>query len=890
MVTAGMLLAGQAMGQAPVVEKVDPPSWWMGSTVNPVRVLVRGRNLAGARAECARVRCGGVRVNAAGTYAFVDVTVPGGLKAGRYPFALRTAQGRAEVPFELLEPLSRLGRFQGFGPKDVLYLIMPDRFANGDPSNDDPAASPGLMDRGKARYYHGGDLAGVRQHLPYLKALGVTAIWLNPIYDNNNALNRKETYDGQAITDYHGYGATDFYGVEEHFGTLADLRALVDSAHAQGIKIILDMVANHTGPYHPWVTDPPTPTWFHGTAERHESNRWQIWTLADPYGTAATRRNTLDGWFVNILPDLNQDDPDVARYIIQNTLWWVAVSGMDGIRQDTWPYVPRAFWRDWMTAVRREFPALKVLGEVSNGDPALVSFFEGGRAVEGIDDKVDMLFDYPLFYPLRRALGEGGQLREVAQMLANDRMYRDAAASLVPFVDLHDVPRFRNDRGATTAGLKLAYTFLLTTRGTPLLYYGDEIGLPGGNDPDNRRDFPGGWREDPRNAFDSAGRTAEEQGVFTHVQALLRLRAAHADLRGAATTNLVTAEQLWVYRRGSLVVALNNDTVPARVSVPLGSLGADLLGTCATPRIDGNLPVIAIPARTGCIFPVTAETMPGPSLGVTGDRRLHPNFPSKFVAPRNVEVWLPPGYAAHPAERYPVLYMHDGQNVFDPSTAMGGVDWAVDETMTRLIREGKVRPAIVVAVWNTAKRYQEYMPGRPLAGTTSHSTGFGQTFQNSEIISDAYLKFLVTELKPFIDRTYRTRPGRPDTFVMGSSMGGLISAYAMIEYPEVFGGAGCLSTGWPVANGAVIDYLRGHAPDPRTHRFYFDLGTATLDSLFPPWQARADSAMRAAGYVEGKSFVSRTFVGAEHNERAWRERLEIPLTFLLGRTSGASRP
>jgi glycosidase/predicted alpha/beta superfamily hydrolase len=880
-VAASCLGAGAAAGQAPVIEKVEPPNWWTGSTVNPVRVLIRGHNLAGATVVCARVRCAGVHVNAAGTYAFVDVTIAGGVKPGRYPFTLRTASGSAEVPFELVAPLPPAGRFQGFGKNDVVYLIMPDRFANGDPSNDDPAVSKGLLDRGKARFYHGGDLAGVRRRLSYLKALGITAIWLNPIYDNNNALNRREMYDNQPITDYHGYGATDFYAVDEHFGDLKGFKELVDAAHAQGIKIILDMVANHTGPYHPWVKDSPTPTWFHGSAEKHLANDWQTWTLADPHGTPATRRTTLDGWFVNILPDLNQDDPEVSRYIIQNSLWWVAMSGMDGIRQDTWPYVPRRFWRDWMTAVHREFPSLKVLGEVFDGNPALVSFFEGGRAqFDGIDDKVDMLYDYPLFFPLRRAFGEGGSLREVAQMLANDRMYRDPT-SLVTFLGLHDVSRFMNDRGATVAGLKLAYTFLLTSRGTPLLYYGDEIGLPGGGDPDNRRDFPGGWREDARNAFEASGRTADEQAVFSHLQTLLKLRAEHAELRGPSTENLVTNEQAFVYRRGKLVVALNNDTAQAVARVPLGALGADLLGICATPRIEGNAPLLVIPKRSGCIFPVTSETIPGPALGVTGERRVYPDFPSKFVAPRNVEVWLPPGYGSHPAERYPVLYMHDGQNVFDPTTSFGGVDWAADETMTRLIREQKVRPAIVVAVWNTAKRYQEYMPDKPLAGTTSHSTGFGSTVQNSEIISDAYLKFLVTELKPFIDRTYRTKPGRADTFTMGASMGGLISAYAMAEYPDVFGGAGCLSTGWPVADGAVISYLGQHAPDPRTHRFYFDLGTATLDSLFPPWQARADSLLHKAGYVDGRNYLSRTFPGAEHNERAWRERLEVPLVFLL---------
>ncbi|MEO8453329.1 MAG: alpha-amylase family glycosyl hydrolase [Gemmatimonadota bacterium] len=609
-VAAGLTLAAGSQGQAPVVEKVDPPNWWTGSTINPVRVLIRGRNLLGARVHCARVRCGGLKVNAAGTYAFVDVTIPGAVKAGAYPFTLRTAAGSAEVPFALAAPLGRTGRFTGFGKNDVIYLVMPDRFANGDPSNDEPAAAPGLLDRSKSRFYHGGDLAGVRGRLPYLKALGVTAIWLNPIYDNNNVLNTKEIYDGQPITDYHGYGPTDFYAVDEHFGDVKLFRELVDAAHAQGIKIILDMVANHTGPFHPWVKDSPTPTWFHGTAETHLSNEWQVWTLADPHGTPATRETTLDGWFINILPDLNQDDPEVARYITQNSLWWVAMSGMDGIRQDTWPYVPRSFWRDWMIALRREFPSLRVVGEVSDGNPALVSFFEGGRAqFDGIDDKLDTMFDYPLFYPLRRAFGGGGRLREVAEMLSNDRMYRDPG-SLVTFVDLHDVPRFRSDRGATTAGLMLAYTFLLTTRGTPLLYYGDEIGLAGGGDPDNRRDFPGGWRDDPRNAFEPSDRTPEEQAVYSHVQKLLHLRAERADLRSARTENLVTGEQTFVYRRGGTVVALNNDTIPMTVGIRV-ALGRDLLGLCQDPNGEGKSTQLMIPARTGCVFPVITPTAPG---------------------------------------------------------------------------------------------------------------------------------------------------------------------------------------------------------------------------------------------------------------------------------------
>jgi neopullulanase len=591
-----------AAAVAPIVDKVDPPNWWAGHSVNPVRLLIHGRNLGGARFDCPRLACRAVKTNDAGTYAFVDVTIPAGRAPGAYPLTLRTSGGSATVPFTIHARLPRAGRFAGFGPEDVVYLIMPDRFANGDTTNDDPARSQGMHDRSIARFYHGGDLAGVRQRLPYLKDLGVTAIWLTPIYDNTNELDRKEVYDGQPTTPYHGYHAIDYYAVDEHFGDVAEFRRLVDAAHAQGIKVILDMVANHTSAYHPWVADSPTPTWYHGTAEQHPNNRWQTWTIADPYGPPSLRAETLDGWFINILPDLNQDDKEVARYIIQNTLWWIGESGIDGIRQDTWQYVPRTFWSEWMPAIKREYPSMRVVGEVSDGDPAHVAFFEGGRTqFDGVDDKVDALFDFPLFYQVRRAFGEGQSLRDVVQMLAHDRLYRHPE-TLMTFLGLHDVSRFMNEHGATPRGLELAYTFLLTTRGTPLLYYGDEIAMPGGNDPDNRRDFPGGWSGDTRDAFSASGRSPAEQAVWSHVQQLLRLRASRADLRTGRTEHLYSSEQQFVYRRGRTVIALNNDDKPAEVRLPAMDLPNDALGVCAAPRRDGDATVITIPARKGCIF------------------------------------------------------------------------------------------------------------------------------------------------------------------------------------------------------------------------------------------------------------------------------------------------
>jgi glycosidase len=599
---AGCLTAGVAAAQAPVVEKVDPPNWWADHSINPVRLLIRGRNLAGASLECPRLACSAVRVNAAGTYAFADVTIPRRLAPGSYPLTLRTGSGAAPVPFVVASPLPPAGRFQGFGPDDAMYLLMPDRFVNGTASNDEPAVSRGLIDRGEGRRYHGGDLAGVRQRLPYLKELGITAVWMNPIYDNTNELDRKEVYDGKPTTAYHGYHAIDYYAVDEHLGDLAELRRLVDDAHRQGIKIILDMVANHTSAYHPWVSDPPTPTWYHGTPERHLNNTWQTWTLADPYSTPAMREATLDGWFIDILPDLDQDDPEVARYIIQNTLWWVGMTGVDGIRQDTWPYVPRRFWRDWMAAIKLQYPTLRVVGEVLDGDPTMIAFFEGGRVkFDGIDDGVDALFDFPLYYQIRSAFARGGPVRDVAQMLARDRLYHDPS-SLVTLVGLHDVGRFMGEPGATIEGLKLAFTFLLTARGTPLIYYGDEVAMSGGNDPDNRRDFPGGWPGDPRNAFERSGRTADQQSVWAHVQRLLRLRAERSELRRGAMEQLHAGEQTLVYRRGRSVVAINNDTKPAEVRLPAMELADDALALCPAPRREGGGVTVVIPPRTGCVF------------------------------------------------------------------------------------------------------------------------------------------------------------------------------------------------------------------------------------------------------------------------------------------------
>ena len=282
--------------------------------------------------------------------------------------------------------------------------------------------------------------------------------------------------------------------------------------------------------------------------------------------------------------------------------------------------------------------------------------------------------------------------------------------------------------------------------------------------------------------------------------------------------------------------------------------------------------------------PVHAQTpVPVAGPGVTGTVLRFASFPSAHVAARTVDVWLPPGYDADAPRAYPVLYLHDGQNQFDPATSYTGVDWGIDEALTELVAVGAVEAPVVVAVWNTPLRRSEYMPQRavPRADTVRFEVpGVGMV---TGVRSDAYLRFLVGELKPFIDARFRTRPGAASTSVMGSSMGGLVSAYALAEYPAVFGGAACVSTHWPAAAGLAAAYLPGALPPPGTHRLYFDRGTETLDAEYEPFQTAVDAALAARGYTPGRDLASLAFPGADHSERSWRARVHLPLLFLLGK-------
>ncbi|WP_353069731.1 alpha-amylase family glycosyl hydrolase [Tunturibacter empetritectus] len=494
----------------------------------PPMLLVHGEHLTGCtfRLRNSKALITKQSVSTNGRWAFLDISTASAAP-GTFLIEARNADGVATSPYTLEKRRTASDQPRGFSSADVMYLIMTDRFADGDPSNDHQPGMPYALDVPNA--WHGGDLRGIEQHLDYLAELGVTTIWITPVVQNREP------------ESYHGYGATDLYKVDDHFGSLDDLRTLSNKLHERGMKLVLDIVPNHVGPAHPWVEDSPQPDWFHGTKANHSEAVGTFQTLLDPYAPWRDREKVLNGWFVNLLPDMNQENPAVSRYLIQNTLWWIEESGADGLRLDTFPYVGRTFWHDFHSQLRATYPKLTTVGEVFNGTfdmyPVLNSFFAGGAVRSGdqgsIDTGLDTPFDYPMYSAIRNTLLRGAPMSQIADILSQDGLYPHPER-LVPLIGSHDTKRFLGEQGATEEKMKLAFAILLTMRGTPLIYSGDEIAMTGGDDPDNRRDFPGGFPHDGQktenNAFDSSARTEPQRKMHDWVSLLTTLRKTSPEL------------------------------------------------------------------------------------------------------------------------------------------------------------------------------------------------------------------------------------------------------------------------------------------------------------------------------------------------------------------------
>lgn len=562
--TLVLLLAGlsiaPAAAQKPAIEGIDPPDWYI-QLPDPM-LLIHGTDLAQAKftIDGTGVTLTRTQASSNGHWAFLWLkTATAASQTLR--ITASSSQGAVSRTWQLHPRTEPPEAHRGFTPANIIYLVMTDRFADGDPANNQPAgATPDSFDRSKPRGWHGGDFAGIQKHIDYLKSLGVTALWTTPVADNS------------PMTDsYHGYAATNLYAVDPHFGTLDDYRHLSTALHAFGIKLIIDLVPNHIGVLHPWVNDPPAPGWLHGSVAQHTLSGGDFSLLTDPHAAPADSRRFTDGWFVDSMPDLDQKNPLASQYLIQNALWWIETAQIDAIRLDTFPYVGRAFWHDFHAALHKAYPRLTTVGEIFNGNPVVTSYFAGGRSHDGIDTGLDTPFDFPIYFAVRNVLAGDKPMSDLEGILRQDSLYPHPER-LVHFFGNHDTTRFFTEAGNSLPRLKEAIGLLATLRGTPELYSGDEIAMPGGADPDNRRDFPGGFPgpASQTSAFSAATRTPEQQAAFLWTSGLFAARKAHPALEGAAQQDLFADATGFVFLRsenlGGCTPAHPHDTVLAAVN------------------------------------------------------------------------------------------------------------------------------------------------------------------------------------------------------------------------------------------------------------------------------------------------------------------------------------
>lgn len=514
--------ASLAFEGPPSIEKVEPPNWWAGMGLQEVQLMVYGADLKqiAAHFEDDRIQIKAIHTLPNPTYAFIDILIPEELPPGSYRLHLSNAEGSTSIDYPILERELQNDRHQGFGPEDVVYLITPDRFANGNSDND---RIDGLLDEydpSDVSMRHGGDLEGIIGRLDYLADLGVTALWLNPVLENRGR------------NSYHGYAATDLYRIDPRFGSNADYKRLVDEAHRRGLKVIFDHVNNHIGLHHPWIKNLPMPDWLNGTVADHTLHKHYKLAPTDPHADPHSDELLRTFWFVDAMPDLNLTNPYLATYRIQNTLWWIEYSGIDGIREDTYPYANQAYLADWAQAIMASYPDFNIVGEIWELEPAYLSLFQKeSKLPRDFETHLPAVMDFPLSDAFRNYLTGSGKLADIYKVISQDFVYTDID-NLLTLFDNHDMARGIFIADGDQQKLRQVLAMLLTIRGIPQLLYGTEIGMMGGErHVELRADYPGGFPGHTRSAFTEEGRTEAEREIHSYVRALLHLRKSSNALR-----------------------------------------------------------------------------------------------------------------------------------------------------------------------------------------------------------------------------------------------------------------------------------------------------------------------------------------------------------------------
>lgn len=555
-------------------DRIDPANWFVGMKNTSLQLMVYGENI---RQADVTTDYDGVKIDSivrldSPNYLLVYLNLEG-VKPGEMTLNFKNGKAVKKVKYELKAREKRGEERMGFTNADVLYMLMPDRFADGNPDNNDiKGMNPYKTDRSQPSLRHGGDLEGIRRHLDYFKELGVTALWFTPVLENNSPGG-----------SYHGYATTDYYRVDPRFGTNDEYRRLTDEAHAKGLKIVMDMIFNHCGFEHPWIDDMPskdwlnTPEWLYDrkdktkaeVSRKYMQTTYKLTPTVDPYASAIDLKETVDGWFVPSMPDLNQRNPHVIRYLIQNSIWWIETVGIDGIRMDTYPYADADAMALWMKTIDEEYPNFNVVGETWVSDPPYTAAWQKDSKISQRNSYLKTVMDFSFHAKINQAKyentdGSGNGMNRIYENFVYDYLYPNPS-SVMAFVENHDTDRFLGN-GRDTTALKQAMAILLTVKRIPQLYYGTEILMNGTKEKTDgyvRKDFPGGFPGDDHNAFTAGGRTPEENAMFTWLSRLLHWRQGNDVITKGSQTQFIPYNGVYVIARrynGKNVMTVVNGT------------------------------------------------------------------------------------------------------------------------------------------------------------------------------------------------------------------------------------------------------------------------------------------------------------------------------------------
>ena len=528
-------------------ERVEPPFWWLGFEMSELQLLVYGKGIGATEPSLDHPGVTISRVERVDSpnYLFVFLRIDKSAKTGTFPIEFETADGTVTHTYELKRRRDASERPKGFDASDVVYLVTPDRFANGDPSNDTIEELGDPLNREDDYGRHGGDIEGMRKHLDYIADMGFTSIWSNPVLENR-----------QPKSSYHGYSTTDYYRVDPRFGSNESYRDFIAEAATHGVGVIMDLIVNHIGSGHWWMNDLPTRDWLNFPDERVFTSHART-THQDPYASEHDRRVFSGGWFSARMPDLNQRNPLLAEYLIQNAIWWIEYSGIHGIRQDTYPYSDKAFMSEWTRRIMTEYPEFSIVGEEWSPNPNVTSYWQRGKANhDGYVSYLTHPMDFPLQIALRESLsGSHPQWRspwtDAYEMLGNDYLYPDPQ-SLMIFPDNHDMARIFTQLDENYDLYRMAMVFYLTMRGVPQIFYGTEILLshPGTSSHGAlRMDFPGGWAGDETSGFTGAGLGAQQIEAQRFVRRLLNWRKDKAVIHSGKLMQFAPMGDVYTYFR-----------------------------------------------------------------------------------------------------------------------------------------------------------------------------------------------------------------------------------------------------------------------------------------------------------------------------------------------------